>query len=151
ELQIRALPDGNPLEQGRVDVEEARAAERTASRVTEGAGSRHREGTGIEPVFYCPQNHLPLKVRVQVGYVDRSSVAGAGILEAKPRGEREPALSVEDPIPLPTPNQGVHPAGSATAKALSASERQLIAEVRVELVFNAVGGHALVPVAIVRA
>src|SRR5436190_15103138 len=53
ELQRLALPDGDPFEEGGVDVEQARAAERTASRVPEGAGSRHREGTGIEPVFHC--------------------------------------------------------------------------------------------------
>src|SRR5262249_14653994 len=54
ELQRHALPDGNPLEQGSVDVEQARAAERTAPCVPEGAGSRHREGTGIEPLVHSP-------------------------------------------------------------------------------------------------
>src|SRR2546426_12344421 len=54
ELQRLALPDGYPLEEGRVDAEQARAAERTASRVPEGSGGRHREGTGIKPVVDSP-------------------------------------------------------------------------------------------------
>src|SRR5262249_54280166 len=149
ELQIHAFPDGNPLEQGRVDVKQARATERTPSRVAVGARSRHREGTGIEPAVHSARNYLPLKVWIQVGYVDGSSVAAAGIIEADQRRKGEAALSVEDPIPLPAPNQMVHPAGCATAKVLPVSERQLIAEVRVELVFDAVGSHASVPLAIV--
>src|SRR2546427_4371646 len=54
ELQRYALPDGDPLKQGRVEVEQARAAERTAPRVPEGAGKRHRESTGIKPVVHAP-------------------------------------------------------------------------------------------------
>src|SRR2546425_5142474 len=54
ELQRHALPDGDPLKQGRVEVEQARAAERTAPRVPEGAGKRHRESTGIKPVVHAP-------------------------------------------------------------------------------------------------
>src|SRR5438067_4953220 len=142
ELQRLALPDRDPLEQGRVDIEQARAAERTASRVPERARSRHREGTGIEPVVYCAQNHRPFKVRIQVGYVDGSSVAGAGIIEPNQRREGETALSGEDPIPLPAPDQMVHPTAGTSAKALAVPERQLIAEVGIELVFQAVGGHA---------
>ena len=46
ELQRHALPDGNPLKQGRVDVEQARAAERTATRVAEAAGNRHPRKRG---------------------------------------------------------------------------------------------------------
>src|SRR5882762_6362355 len=38
ELQSHALPNGDPFKQGRVDVEQARAAVRTASCVPEGAG-----------------------------------------------------------------------------------------------------------------
>src|SRR6266487_2146323 len=119
------------------------------SRIAEGAGGRHREGAGIEPVVHSTRNYVPLKVRIQVGYVDGSSVAAAGIIEADQRRKGEAALSVEDPIPLPAPNQMVHPAGGATGKALPVSERQLIAEVRVELVFDAVGSHTFVPLAIV--
>src|SRR5438132_8989208 len=54
ELQRHALPDGDPLKQGRVEVEQARAAEGTAPRVPEGAGKRHRESTGIKPVVHAP-------------------------------------------------------------------------------------------------
>src|SRR5262249_13008083 len=54
ELQRHALPHGDPLEQGSVDVKQARAAERTAPHVSEGASNRHLEGTGIEPVVHCP-------------------------------------------------------------------------------------------------
>src|SRR5262249_24844254 len=96
-LQIQALPDGDPLEQGRVDVKQARTTERTASRVAVGAGSRHRKGAGIEPVVHSAQNDLPLEVRIQVGYVNGGSVAAAGIIEADLRREGKPALSVEDP------------------------------------------------------
>src|SRR5882762_8657588 len=53
-LQSDVLPDGDPLEQGCVDVEQARAAEGTAPRVPESAGNRHLEGTGIEPAVHCP-------------------------------------------------------------------------------------------------
>src|SRR5437867_594030 len=149
ELQTRAFPDGDPFEQRRVDVKQARAEERTASRVPEGAGGRHREGAGIEPVVHSAQNYLPLKVRIQVGYVDGSSVAATRIIEADQRREGKTALSADDAIPLPAPNQTVHPAGGVTAKALPVSERQLITEVGIELVFDAIGGHAFVPVTIV--
>src|SRR2546428_6524686 len=54
ELQRLALPDGDPLEERRVDVEQTRAAERAAPCVPEGSGSRHREGTGIKPVVHSP-------------------------------------------------------------------------------------------------
>src|SRR5881628_377038 len=57
ELQRHALPDGDPLKKGRVEVEQARPAERTAPRVPESAGKRHRESTGIEPAFPSPYNH----------------------------------------------------------------------------------------------
>src|SRR5207244_6477137 len=113
------------------------------------ARRRRREGTGIEPVVYFAQYHRPFKVRIQVGYVDGSSVAGAGIIEPNQRREGETALSVEDPIPLPAPDQIVHPTAGVTAKALAVPERQLIAEVGIELVFQAVCGHAFVPVTIV--
>src|SRR5215467_11888120 len=66
ELQRHALPDGNSLKQGRVDVEQARAAERTASHVAEGAGNRHRESFRIEPLFWSPQDHRSLEVRIPV-------------------------------------------------------------------------------------
>ena len=55
ELQRHALLDGDPLEQGSVDVEQGWAANRATPRVSEGAGNRHLVGTGIEPVYRCPQ------------------------------------------------------------------------------------------------
>src|SRR5256885_11794399 len=61
----------------------------------------------------------------------------------------KPALSSNDPIPLPAPNQAVYPPAGAAAKVLPGPERQLIAEIRVELVLEAVGGASLVQVAIV--
>src|SRR5262249_15950804 len=149
ELQRHALPDRNPLNQGRVDVEPAPAAERTPSNVPERAGCRHREGTRIEPVFNRPQNHWALKVRTQVRYVDQRSVAGAGAIETDQRRERKSTLSGDDSIPLPAPNQTVHPPADAAAKALPAPERQLIAEVRIELVCEVVSGDTFVQMAIV--
>src|SRR5262249_30645581 len=107
------------------------------------------EGTGIEPVIHCPQNHRPLEVRIQVGYVDERSVAVAGTIEAGQRRGRKTALSGEDSIPLPASNDTVHPPAGGTGKSLAAPQRQLIAEVRVELVFEAVGGDASVQAAIV--
>src|SRR5262249_19953097 len=131
ELQSYALPNGNPLKEGRVDVEQAWAAECTSSDVSVGAGSRHQEGTGIEPAVHRPQDHRPLEVGIQVRYVDERSVTVAGIIEAGQRRGRKSALSGKDPIPLPASNNTVHPPGGAAAKPLPAPERQLIAEVRV--------------------
>src|SRR5262245_14190973 len=54
ELKRHALPDGDPLKQGSVDIKQARAAERTAPHVAEGAGNRHRESFRIEPLFRSP-------------------------------------------------------------------------------------------------
>src|SRR5262249_2841026 len=94
ELQLNALPDGDPLKQGCVDVEQARAAERTAPHVAEGAGNRHRESFRIEPLFRSPQDHRSLEVRIPVDDVGGlRSVAGAGIIEANQRRERKSRLS----------------------------------------------------------
>src|SRR5262249_19516730 len=117
----------------------------------EGAGNRHRESVGIEPVICCSQDHRPFEVRIPVGYVGwLRSLAGAGIIETNHWCERKSGLSSDDPIPLPAPDQTVQQSASATAKALSASERQLIAEIRVELVSGVIGGDPFIQAAIVR-
>src|SRR5437667_3140728 len=103
----------------------------------------------MKPEVHTTKKHRPLEVRSQVGYVDDTAVAGAGIIEAGERRDGKPALSGDDPIPLPAANQTVHPAAGAAAEAVSTPERQLIAEVRVELVLEAVSGDSLVQVAIV--
>src|SRR5262249_5652323 len=105
ELQIHAFPAGNPLEQGRVDVNQRRGTERSRSRVAGGARSRPLGGTAIEPAVHSARNFLPLKAWIQVGYVDGSSLGAVGIIEADQMRKGEAALSVEDPIPLPAPNQ----------------------------------------------
>src|SRR5262249_21193753 len=129
---------------------QARTAERTTPRVPESAGKRHRESAGVEPVIYSPGDHLPIEVRIYVGYVGwLRSVAGAGIIEANQRRERKSGLSAGDSIPLPAPNQMVQESAGATAKALPGPERQLVAEVRIELVCRVVGGDASVHLAIV--
>src|SRR5207244_11801162 len=53
ELQSHALPAGAPLKQGRVEVEQSRAAERNAHRVPESAGKRRGESSGIKQLVTC--------------------------------------------------------------------------------------------------
>src|SRR5262249_24518155 len=150
ELQSYAFPDRDPFKQGSVDVEQARAAQNTTSCVPEGAGNRHRESARVEPAIHGPQDHRTFEVWIDVSYVGRlRSVTGAGIIEANKRRERKYGLGGHDPIPLLAPNQMVQQSAGVAAKVLPPSERQLIAEVRVELVLEAVGGDAFVQALIV--
>src|SRR5439155_13027203 len=68
ELQIQSLTDSHPLQQRRVDVEQTRTTQRTASHVSEGPLERQHEGVAVEPLIGFPQNQLPLKVRIPVRY-----------------------------------------------------------------------------------
>src|SRR5205809_5278854 len=151
ELQSQFLADGELLEQRCVEVYQARAPQRSSRHVAKGSGSRHLEGPRIEPLIRFPQNHRSFKIRIPVGHVGLAGVARPRKIGANQRREGEPALSREDPIPLPAADQLIHETGGAARESLPISERQLIEVTRIELMEEAKGRNAFAPVANIRA
>src|SRR5438093_3001053 len=112
---------------------------RTAPHVPEGPLQRQREGSRIEPLIGSSQNHLPLEVRIPVGYVGITGVTGTRSIGASQRREGESARNPDAPIPLPAADQLVDDPSGAASEALPIPKRQHIAVVRAELVVEAVG------------
>src|SRR3989441_2358740 len=150
ELQLQSLSDSDVLEQRRINVEQARTTERSATHVPEGPLCRQYKSSRVEPPIRSSQNHRPLKIRIPVRYVGVSGIAGPRSIGTSKRREGESARSPEASIPLPAADQLIqNPA--AASEALPIPEWQLIAVVRVELVEDAVGCDAAVqPFAIIR-
>src|SRR5581483_2104988 len=90
-----------------------------------------------------PRIGFPLKLGFKLG-TGIALIPGSGPIRADQRRYGEPSRRGKDTVPLPTADQLVHPAGSSAAEHLTVSERQLIAEVGVELVQEAEGGGSLV-------
>src|SRR5438132_5903704 len=151
ELHIQSLADSYPLQERRVDIEQARTTQRSARHVAEGALDRQHEGSRIEPLIRSPQNYRPLKIRIPVGYVGITVIAGPRSIGASQRREGESARNPEAAIPLPAADQLVHDPSGAACEALPIPKRQLIAGIRVELMGEAVGSHAPVQPAIIGA
>src|SRR5262249_31161700 len=139
ELQIQSFTDSYPLEQRSVDAEHAGSTERTATHVPERPLGRQHKGSRIEPLIRLPQNHRSFKVRIPARYIGVTRIASPGNIGASQRREGEPALLSQTSIPLPSANQLVQDSSGTASEALAAPKRQKIAEVRVELVKEAVG------------
>src|ERR1700720_365057 len=142
ELQIQSLVDGDSLEQRSVEVGQTWAAQRSARDVAEGTLSRDQEGPRIEVLIRTPQDNWSGEVRIPVGRIGLIGVARSGSVGARQRREGESAQNRDDPIQLPAADQLVHEPVGGISKLLPVPERQLIAEVRAELMLQAVGPHA---------
>src|SRR5439155_4439786 len=143
------------LQERRVDIEQARPAQRSASHVPESPLSRQLESKGIEPAVRSARlvaTGLRVGVRgvwiangrIPVRYVGITGTARSGRIGAGQRREGESAGNPEARIPLPTADQFVHDTSGAASEALPIAERQLIAGVPVERVGEAVGSNAAV-------
>src|SRR5215469_16669537 len=104
-----------------------------------GPGNWQHERIWIEPVIHASQNHRSFKVWIPASNVGDIRIAGAGILEANHRREGEATLRRDDAVPLPAADQLVLPPVGSASEALPTPQRQLIAEVRTELVVEAEG------------
>src|SRR5262252_2106227 len=150
ELQIQSLFQTDPFKQRRIHVEEARSPELAAPHVAE--GSRHRQREGVRIViaaglleFLYSQNRVSFEVGIPAWPIGKAtSVARTGPIRANLRRNGKAAIGYKDAVPLPTADQLVHPTRSSAAERLAVPERQLIAEVRIELVQEAEGGGSLV-------
>src|SRR5207247_3560554 len=138
ELQIQSLTDPQSLQERRVEHEQARTTQRSAGHVPEGPLERQGKGSRIEPLIGSPHNDLPLKVRIPVGHVGITGVAGTRSIGARQRREGESAGNPDARIPLPAPGQLVHNTGGAASEALAVPKRQLITGTRVALVVELV-------------
>ena len=122
-----------------VDVDQTRSSDRPARHVPKRARSWQHEGIWIEPVIHASQNHRSVKVWIPARNVGDIRIAGAGIIEANHRREGEATLRRDDAVPLPAADQLVLPPAGSASEALPTPQRQLIAEVRTELVVEAEG------------
>src|SRR5262249_8689702 len=84
--------------------------------------------------------------RMRVGPIGIRSSPAPGGIRANRRRYREPAIDGKDAVPLPTANQLIYHAARSAAERFAVPERQLIAEVRAELVQEAEGGRSFVQV-----
>jgi len=139
-LQGPLLADLELLEKWGVHVDQPRASECSARNIAERPGKRDQERVGVEPLIGFSQYYRPAKVRIPIGDVDGIGVARARNIGANQRCEWEAALSRNDPVPLPSADQLIRHSSGAACEALPAPKRQLIAEVAIELVVEAVGG-----------
>src|SRR5712691_1393139 len=131
ELQLQCLTDFHVLEQRRINVEQARTTERSASHVPEGPLCRQYKSSRVEPPIRSSHNHRPMKVRIPVRYVGVSGIAGPRSIGTSKRREGESAGNPEASIPLPASDQLIQNPAAATCEALPIPEWQLIAVVRI--------------------
>src|SRR3989449_4457278 len=144
ELHIQSLTDSYLLQERRIDIEQARPTQRSASHVPESPLGRQHESSRVEEPIGCSQNHRPLKVRIPVGYVGITRIARPGRIGAGQRRKGESAGNPDARIPLPAADQLVHDSSGAASEALPVPKRQLIAGEPVERVGEAVGSNAAV-------
>src|SRR5207247_8919205 len=137
ELQIQSLTDPQSLQERRVEHEQARTTQRSAGPVPEGPLERQGKGFRIEPLIGFPHNDLPLKVRIPVGHVGITGVAGTRSIGARQGRAGESASNPDARIPLPAADQLVYNASGAATAARPVPTRQHLAVLRVELVIEA--------------
>src|SRR5262249_12061561 len=149
ELHIQSLTNSDPLQERRIDIEQARPAQRPASHVPEGPLGGQQKRPRIEEPIGCSQNDRSFKVRIPVRHIGITGVAGTRNIRSGQRREGESACPPDAAIPLPAANQLVYDASGAASEALPVPKRQLIAAVPVERVGEAVGSDAAVQPAII--
>src|ERR1051326_4496703 len=88
-----------------------------------------------------------MEVRIPIRHVGLAGITRPRRVGSHQRCEGEPALPVENSIPLPATGQLVHEPSGAPRKSLPITERQLIAVARVELVGETEAGDPFVQVA----
>src|SRR5438445_5500878 len=137
ELQIPSLVDGDLLEHRHVQLDQVGSQKLVATRIPKRPGSREQEGVGIEPLVGSPQNNRTAEGRVPVGHIRISDIAVSRAIRAHRRREAQTRLGRHYTIPLPAANQLIHRSAGRPAPVFAPSERQLIANVAVELVLDA--------------
>src|SRR5690348_6137 len=86
-----------------------------------------------------------MEIRIPVGHIRLIGVAGAGSIRSGQRRERETTLPVDDSVPLPAADQLLDEAGGIVP------ELQLVTEVSVELMREAIGRDSAVQLPMIRA
>src|SRR5262249_26807069 len=104
-LHIQSFTISDTLQERRIDIEQARLAQRPASDVPEGPMGRNHKRSRIEEPIGCSQNNRSFKVRIPVRHIGITGVAGTRNIRSGQRREGESARPPDAAIPLPAANQ----------------------------------------------